>query len=558
MKINTLRIFAASLTVMAGVSCTANFADINKNPYGISDEEMQRDGYAVRAALIGIANGVISPDVNTTQFTECLLGGTQGGYLADANNGWANTISNYNPTDNWTNVLMKSDKVIPVIYSNYRQLHQVTDDPVIWAVGDIVKVAAMHRVTDTYGPIPYSKVGQNGEINVPYDSQQQAYKTMFEELDNAITVLMQNRNINFSASADVIYGGVVEKWIKFANSLKLRLAMRISYADPKLSREMAESAVNHEVGVMTSNADNARFASWGTDGNPIKVAVEYNLVTNHDDDAKTPCTTSAGDSHAAADIICYMNGFKDPRRAAYFTESEFTEADGISDNYVGLRRCIAIPNHKELGHKFSGVKFNGKTDAATWMNAAEVAFLKAEAAAVFGYDMQEDAKDAYERGVKLSFEQWGVAGADAYLQGKTQPAAYNAPSIEAGTTGSTITVAWNSAADKEEMQERIITQKWIANWLLGNESWADWRRTGYPKLLPGTKDGNKSEEGVDSVIGARRMKYPQAEGSSNTDNYNYAVSEYLNKENTLTTVTGDKMSTRLWFDCKPNNPTYKN
>ena len=552
MKNNTIRIFAASLIILAGASCTANYDDINKNPYGISDDEMQRDGYAVRAALIGIANGVISPDVNTTQFTECLLGGTQAGYLADANDSWKYTISNYNPTDDWTNVLMKSDRVIPVIYSNYRQLHQVTDDPVLWAVGDIVKVAAMHRVTDTYGPIPYSKIGQNGEINVPYDSQEKVYSTMFEELDNSISVLMQNRLANFSASADIIYGGNVDKWIKFANSLKLRLAMRISYANPKLSREMAEAAVDNEVGVMTDNTDNAKFSSWGTDGNPINVAVEYNLAKHEDESS---CTTGGGDSHVAADIICYMNGFKDPRRAAYFTETEFTAADGVSEKYLGLRRCIAIPNHKEVGHKFSGVNID-KEDAANWMVAAEVAFLKAEAAGVFGYDMKESAQEAYERGVRLSFDQWGVTGADEYLKGQTQPSAYKAPSVEAGTTGSTITVAWNPSAGKEEMQERIITQKWIANWLLGNESWADWRRTGYPKLLPGTKEGNKSQEGVDAVIGARRMRYPQSEGSSNTANYNAAVADYLNKENTLTTVTGDKMSTRLWFDCKTNNPTY--
>ncbi len=553
MKINNIKIFAASLTIIAGVSCTGNFDEINKNPYGISDAEMQRDGYAVRAALMGIANGVISPDVNTTQFTECLLGGTQGGYLADGNDTWKNTISRYNPTDNWTNVLMKSDKVIPVIYSNYRQLHQVTDDAVIWAVGDILKVTAMHRVTDTYGPIPYSKIGQNGEINVPYDSQQQVYTKMFEELDNAISVLMDNRLVNFSADADIIYGGQIDKWIKFANSLKLRLAMRISYADPKLSKKMAESAVNNEVGVMTDNSDNARFSAWGTDGNPIKVSVEYNLAKHEGD---IPCTTQGGDSHAAADIICYMNGYNDPRRSEYFTQTEFTATDGVSEEYLGLRRCIAVPSHGQIGHKFSGAKI-GINDPANWMVAAEVAFLKAEAAGVFGYDMNESAQDAYERGIRLSFEQWNVAGVDENLKSETQPSAYKAPSVEAGTTGSTITVKWNPTADKEEMQERIITQKWIANWLLGNEAWADWRRTGYPKLLPGTKEGNKSEDGSAAIkTGARRMKYPMAEGSSNTANYNAAVADYLNKENTLTTVIGDRMSTRLWFDCKANNPTY--
>lgn len=530
-----------------GLSCTAGYLDINRNPYGVTDDEMQRDGYAVKAALLGISNGVISPDVNTTQFTECLLGGTMAGYLADANGGWKETISNYNPTDNWTNVFMKSDKVIPVIYSNYRQLHQVTDDPILHAVGEIIKVAAMHRVTDTYGPIPYSKIGQNGEINVPYDSQEDVYKTMFKELDAAIDVLMPNRENSFSPSADPVYGGNISKWIKFANSLKLRLAIRISYANPELSKDMAEAAVKNEVGVMENNSDNAVFSIWGTDGNPIDKAVEYNKLSNHDDKDKTACQTMSGDSHAAADIICYMNGYKDPRRAAYFTRSEW---DGYE--YIGLRRCISIPNHKSVGHKFSGVNI-GTDSPVYWMTAAEVSFLKAEAIAVFGYEMNSDAQTEYEKGISLSFEQWGVSGAEAYLADDTsKPESYSSlGGVEGGDVDSDITIKWESSADKEIMQERIITQKWIANWLLGNESWADWRRTGYPRLLPATESGNYSsgKGRVDNRKGARRMPYPTDEAASNSINYTNAVQNLLGGD--------DVMSTRLWFDCKPNHPLYQ-
>ena len=127
-----------------------------------------------------------------------------------------------------------------------------------------------------------SKIGQNGEINVPYDSQEDVYKKMFEELNAALETLASNRTNNFSASADVIYGGNVEKWIKFANSLKLRLAMRICYADPELSKQMADEAINDEVGLMTSNSDNALFSYWGTDGNTLRVSIRYNIAT-HDD-----------------------------------------------------------------------------------------------------------------------------------------------------------------------------------------------------------------------------------------------------------------------------------
>lgn len=514
-------------------SCTKNYENYNTNPYGVENEEMQRDGYDVRASILGMSNGVISLDVNTTQFTECLLGGPMAGYLADANANFNETISNYNPKDDWTRVFLYSDKIIPVIYSNYRQLHHITKDPIICAVADIIKVAAMHRVTDTYGPIPYSQIKEDGKLKVPYDSQEKVYSTMLNELTNAVNVLTENRTNNFAPQADIIYGGVVDKWIKFANSLKLRLAMRISYASPELSRKMAEEAVSHVVGVMESNEDNAFLSSanFGPSGNPINVAVKYNMGN----------ATTGGDSHAAADIICYMNGFNDPRRAAYFTKSEWEDIE-----YIGLRHGIIIPSHKDIGYKYSGVKISNDSPLY-WMNAAEVAFLRAEAAGVFGYDMKGDAKDFYEKGIRLSFEQWGAGSADAYIRNSTStPDSYKDPS-DSNPYGSfsSITIAWEEGADKEAMQERIITQKWIANWLLGNEAWADWRRTGYPHLIPASKWGNKSNGMVDSETGARRMKYPSDEYVNNPDNINAALSEYLNGP--------DQMATRLWFDCKESS-----
>lgn len=534
--VNRIYILASGVSLIA---CTANFEEINTDPYGVTDEEMERDAYSVRAALVGISNGVISPDVNTAQYTECLLGGTMAGYLADANPGFKNTISNYNPVDGWTNVLMASDKVIPVIYTNYNMIKSVTDDPIILAVADIIKVAAMHRITDAYGPIPYSKIGKDGAINVAYDSQEDVYKLMFKELDAAIESLTPNRTNNFNPTSDVVYKGNTENWIKFANSLKLRLAMRISYADTELAKAMAESAVAHEVGVFTSNSDNALFTSFGVNGNPINVAVEYNKLDKHEDETGSACTTESGDSHAAADIICYMNGYNDPRREAYFTSSEF---EGIG--YCGLRHGIIIPDHKSIGHKYSGVAIDSD-DPLVWMNAAEVAFLKAEAAAVFGFNMGGSAKEFYEEGIRLSFEQWGAGDATEYIADNTSiPTVYTDPAGSNTYEGtiSTITVAWDESASTEIKQERIITQKWIANWLLGNESWADWRRTGYPHLIPATKDGNMSSGIVNSELGARRIPYPDSEALVNGENYKSAVLTLLKGE--------DNMATRLWFDCK--------
>ena len=455
------KIVFGSLTVALS-SCIGNYENINSNPYEAPD--LSADGYALGSAMNNLAGCVVSPDVNTAQFTDCLLGGPLGGYFADSNAGFTEAISTFNPKDDWSRVFLKSDKIIPTLYSNLTQVKLVsqnTNDPVPYAIAQVIKVAAMHRVTDAFGPIPYSQIGANGEIATPYDSQDVTYNTFFEELNAAIATLNEHPNEQLVPTADYIYKGDVKKWIRFANSLKLRLAIRIAYANPVKAQQMAEEAVNPaNGGVIESNADNATWNYFETSQNPI----------------------------------------------------------------------------------YSGVNI-APTSPLYWMNAAEVAFLRAEGQAVFNFSMGGTAESFYNQGIRLSFEQWGADGAEDYLKDDVnKPTAYTDP---AGTNTyqnalSNITIKWNDSADKEEKQERIIVQKWIANWQLGNEAWADFRRTGYPKLIP-VKE-NKSGGVVDSEKGARRMPYPLDEFVSNKANVEYAIANYLHG--------ADNMATDVWWASK--------
>lgn len=527
------KLILGSLTVTF-VSCIANYDNINSNPY--EPGSLTADDYALKSAMNNLAGCVISPDVNTAQFTDCLLGGPMGGYFADANAGFTESISNFNPKDDWSRVFLKSDKIIPVLYSNLsvvKIVSQNTNNPVPDAIAQIIKVAVMHRVTDTFGPIPYSKIGAQGANGAAYDSQETVYNTFFDELNAAIATLNEHPNELLTPTADYIYSGNIKKWIKFANSLKLRLAIRIAYANKTKAQAMAEEAVKPENGgVIESNADNAAWNYFASTNNPIYVATRYNQLTTHEDG--TPCVTG-GDTHAAADIICYMNGYGDNRREKYFTKSEW----GTGDGYVGLRRGIVIPALKETGHKYSGVNLLPNSPLY-WMNAAEVAFLRAEGAAIFGFNMGGTAEGFYNDGIRLSFDQWGASGAEEYLSDDTsKPGTYTDPAGADTYTDaiSSITIKWNESATPEEKQERIIVQKWIANWQLGNEAWADYRRTGYPKMIP-VKE-NKSAGIVDSKKGARRMPYPIDEFNSNTDNVQFAISNYLNGP--------DNMATDVWW-----------
>lgn len=521
------------VSIAAFVSCTANYENINSNPN--EPGSLEADDYALGSAMNNLAGCVVSPDVNTAQFTECLLGGPMGGYYADSNAGWANTISNYNAKDDWSRVLLKSDKIIPVLNSNLaavKHVSETTENPVPYAIAKIMKVATMHRVADTFGPVPYTGMGESNNLAIPYDSQETVYNTFFEDLNGAISILNTYPNAMLVKSADYIYGGNIRQWIKFANSLKLRLAIRIAYADPAKAKEMSEEAIDPaNGGVMEANSDNAAWNYFESIQNPVYVATRYNQV---------PETNTGGDTHAAADIICYMNGYKDNRREKYFTKSMW----GTGYEYVGLRRGIIIPDLTTKGHKYSGVNVL-PTSPIYWMNAAEVAFLRAEGTAVFGFNMGGTAETFYNNGIRLSFDQWGVSGADAYLSDATnKPASYTDPAGDNTYAGalSSVTIKWNESADKEEKQERIIVQKWIANWQLGNEAWADYRRTGYPVLIPATAAGNKSGGIVDSNKGARRMPYPLDEYNSNLGNITEAVTKYLKGP--------DNMATDLWWAAK--------
>jgi hypothetical protein len=499
-------------------TCTDNYDDYNKSTTGSTEEEMSRDDYLQRQYLLTMQNWVIPVDVNTNQFVECLLGGSFGGYFADSNEGFNNrNYSTYTPEEHWIQVAFND--VIPRIMTNHKFLYNSTDNPVSLGVADILKVMALSRITDIYGPIPYSQVGTDGALNAPYDSQEQVYTRMLQELDAAIAALTQRRTDDFSSKSDRVYGGVVVSWIKLANSLKLRLAMRIADVKPELARAKAEEAANHEVGTLASNGDNAFLTLTNT--NPFRVIMyEYN----------------EGDSRVSADITTVMNGYKDPRREKYFTQSTLT-GTGIVNGYFGLRSGIMIPSTPQIK-----LYSNMRVEAASkllWMNAAETAFLKAEGG-LRGWNMGASAEESYNRGIALSFEQWGASGADAYAQNSTnKPEGYKDP-LSAFTYYGTIsdaTIKWTASDSFEKNLERIITQKWIANFPLGIEAWSEFRRTGYPVLM--RVDRNNSGGTVSTERMARRLPYPQEEYTENAENVATAVSQYLKGP--------DNMGTDVWW-----------
>ena len=516
----------AGIAAVSLTACTANYLDYNTEPGTATSDDMKRDGYIVSSALSGIMGWVIPTDVNTNQFTETLVGGPYGGYIAESNSGFTNNFSCFNQNEGWNRVLYKD--IIPKIFSNIQQLYGVTEDPIYFAIAKIVKVAGISRVTDAYGPIPYTQIGAEGKLTAPLDPQKTVYQAMINELDEAIEVLLPNRTSSFSANADKVFGGSIAKWIKLANSYKLRLGMRTVYADAAFAKATVESALDPaKGGVMESNADNA-FLQVAK--NPFRViCYEYN----------------GGDARMAADIVAYMNGYKDPRRGFMMTQTTFTD-EGVENGFAGIRIGGVNPDKaidNEHLHAYSNIIVEVNTKLM-WMVAAEVEFLKAEAA-LRGWSVGESAESCYNKGIKLSFEQWGAGDAAKYIaDDQSLPELYKDPLGKFSYNGAQpqCKIKYDSSADFETNLERIITQKWIANFPNGNEAWAEFRRTGYPKLMVTAKNANASQ--VPAGEFARRLFYPQDEYLDNGPNVKAAISD-LNPQ-------VDLMSSRVWWDCNPN------
>lgn len=541
MKQTFNKILAGGAILFTAAACTGDYLDINSKQSEPGD--LSADGFALVSSMTNICSTVAPSDVNCTQFVDCLLGGTLGGYFSDGAP-FMNSYVRNNAPDNWTSVFLKDSKIISTLYTNISMVEgycESTGEAVPLAVANVIKVAAMDRVTDCYGPIPYSAIGFEGAVKTPYDSQEDVYNKFFEELAAARQALIEHKTEPMSPLVDKVYAGDVEKWIRFCNSLQLRLAMRISYANPTLAKQKAEEAINPaNGGVIETNDQNATWKNYATSTNSMCTAIMYN---DHD-------------SRPSAEIACYMNGYNDARISAYLTQSGdltgkafknpdgswMTSPAGVSLQYVGIRRGWQTFS-TTWSVNFSDINLPGNTPAL-WMNASEVCFLRAEGAAVFGWNMGGTAEEFYNKGIQLSFEDYGVGdAAAAYIaDASSVPAQFYDPTGLNPWNGTipAVTIKWDDSLDKEGKQQKIITQKWLANWKLGNEAWADYRRTGYPFLIPVAYSGALE---VNINRGPQRLPYPSSEYTDNLANVQQAVADYLKGP--------DNWATKLWWACKP-------
>ncbi|MDO5663737.1 MAG: SusD/RagB family nutrient-binding outer membrane lipoprotein [Bacteroidia bacterium] len=519
MKKNTIKSFKLAAKLILGVlifiSCTNNFGEINRPGGSLSNEELNRDNYRSGVFFITLQDNSFPAQENNYQMNQNLIGDYYGRYMMYTSAGWSPAnFTTYNAPKGWVDYPFSN--VMTSIYSAWNEIAKATNKTgVNFAWAQILRIQAMQRLTDMYGPLPYSKI-TGEDLKTSYDTQEEVYKNMFNDLNEAIATfksyIASNPQGKPFGSFDKVYGGDMNKWFKFANSLKLRMAIRIRYANSQFAQQMGEEAVRS--GVITSNADNAKeiYAK-----NPIEVM-----------------WNSYGDARLAADMDAFLNGYKDPRASSYAQKSHI---EGAERNIVGLRSGANVTN-QENARKYSS-PVAATNDPVLWLSAAEVAFCRAEGALAGWAGMGGSAEELYNEGIKLSFEQWGASGADNYIVDEAlSQSAYTDPLKVGGDQAavSTITIKWKSSDSAEKQLERLITQKWIALWPNGHEAWCEIRRTGYPQIFPLAQSTNYGTMKV-----ANRIPFNSNEYINNRTNVEAAVAVMGGK---------DDYATKMWWQKK--------
>lgn len=526
-------------TLLTATGCTDKFDEWNTNQHNATEDMMTRDDLATGSFFVQMQKNVfVLEQLNSQgggigaaayQVMDNLAGSSFAGYTGACNIWFGNSnYLTYNMNVDWRNtafnrgfvgVMSAWDKIVKKAEEQGR--HQVS------ALATIVKVLAMSRITDMYGPLPYTKFG-NGEMYNPYDSQEAIYTSFFNELTDAVNLLYDLYSKDSSTKVleryDFVYHGDVASWIRFANSLKLRLAMRIVYADASKAQQMAEEAVAHPLGVITQTTEVA--------------SLKHDVNFSYRHPLFVVATGEFNDARMGATMDSYLNGYSDPRISCYFRLSN-------AGKYTGIRTGIEMNREKyALNAPFSDLTA-AANDEVVWMNPAETYFLRAEGA-IRGWNMNGTAEELYNTGIKTSFSYLGASGENAYINDDTSvPAPYNDPSnignsiAEGSPLLGTITIKWNEEAGFEEKLERVITQKWIAIYPDGQEAWSEFRRTGYPKVFPIVV--NKSGGAVSTQKQVRRIPYPSDEYRDNNANVTAALA-LLGGE--------DTGGTSLWWDKK--------
>ncbi len=373
------------------------------------------------------------------------------------------------------------------------------------AMAQIVSFITYIKLTDLFGSIPYTEGGKgfSDDIITPvYDTQEFIYHDIITRLGDCIIVFETGNEADGYGVADPFYSGKLDKWIKFANSFRLRLAMRMRFADPS----GAAAAITACLGkpLMESNDDNAKIRNFEATSTYL-YSGWYETFQNEGKSCRP-----------GRMLIDFLKSTDDPRLPVFAIANTSGNYEGMPNGITNAARALIADADIS---KWQPVMY-AKTIPSYWLCYSEVCFLKAEAAL---YSLGGSGTNThYQNGIRAAMAQWGV--------NETQINLFLAVEPEASLTGNT-----------EDNFRKICTQLWLSCITNNYEAYNVVRRTGYP-VIP-VRTGNEDPElalGITNGQLPGRLTYPSTEVTMNKANYDAAVA----------TQGADLRTTKVWWDAK--------
>lgn len=366
------------------------------------------------------------------------------------------------------------------------------------AMIDILTVYTYQVLVDTFGDVPYSEALKGSGSYLPkYDKAIDIYKDLIARLNNDLATI--DTSAEGFGTADVIYKDDLNAWVKFAQSMKVKLGVNLKASG--LESAIADAAIlTGAAGAFTSNADNAKLPYMQDlpNTNPIYVDLVF---------------SGRNDFVVAKPFVDQLVALNDPRKESYFKPTyTAVDTDGNLYTVTGYKGGVVGVKNSQSRFTHPGALIKSQTFKGTLLDYSEIEFLLAEAIER-GVDVGGTAESHYIAAITASMQDWGVSSANiaTYL---SQPAVAYA----------TATGTW---------QQKIGEQSWYAKFNRGFEGWTSTRRLNYPALVaPATADP-AAEGQVPS-----RMAYPIREQTLNTANYQAASAA----------IGGDKLKTKLFWD----------
>lgn len=375
------------------------------------------------------------------------------------------------------------------------------------AIARILKAWFFSIVTDRWGDVPYfSALKLN--FNPAYDKQSLIYADLFKELKAASAQF----DGGAAVKGDILFGGDATKWKRFANSLRMIMALRLSKADAATGKTEFAAAYNDAAGWVNSNDKN----------------ISYIYLNNTNFRSPWNASFATRDDWGVSDVfVNYLNANNDKRLAVYAQPNSFGQFKGVPYGYNRdqlITWTSAGNDYSRMGTKIIGYTLTSATRSLISyapspgyiFTAAQMWLSVAEANALGWVGAASDVATSYTNGVKASWDQWGVT--------------YTPAELTAYLAGGSVNVVGVTGAD---LLKAIAIQKWVSLYPNGLEGWSEWRRTNYPVLTPSAAALNNSKK-----IPVRNA-YPGNEPALNGANYNAQVA---------TMSGGDTHDSPVWWD----------